>query len=322
MALYDGSKLANCAAFLLVESPDTDTGTLTRRAIASAFFVGVPVPPAEDRVAVYLVTARHVVEGSRALGPLFVRVNTHDGSFYDSPIDNDAWTVHQSSDVAATPVSGGLVTPPSEGVLIPIKEFISDRHQFWGSAGKVWLGDPVYFAGFFSQYRGKGRNEPVLRFGNVSLVPEHPLAVPMADGTTLHVRAYLVEARSWGGHSGSPAFLARENGPSGFLGLVSHHYTIPEKATLRGDIADEGSVTLSINAGMAIVIAAQDIVDLLMEDEFVTQREDLAKQLIQIEGDPSVVADMAPSHEVPDLTKDAFLSALGKIKKGPKPPSE
>lgn len=303
MPLYDGSRLAKCASFLYVDLPDEGTGVIRRQAAASAFFIGVPVDDAGENLAVYLVTARHVVQEARAISPLIARVNSADG-FRDYSISDDAWVTHRSSDVAVVPVSPAIVSPPSEGILIPISEFISDRHSFFKSRDKVWMGDPVYFVGFFNQYPGKGRNEPVLRFGNVSLVPEHPIEITMPDATRLNVEAYLVEARSWGGHSGSPAFLAREMGPSGFLGLVSGHYTIPEKVVLRGDLADEGSATLPVNAGMAIVIPAQHIVDLLMQEELVEGREKAKKRLDEREEETTVVPDVL-GEEHKSIVRDA-----------------
>jgi hypothetical protein len=105
---------------------------------------------------------------------------------------------------------------------------------------------------------------------------------PASDHKT-PVDAYLVEARSWGGHSGSPVFVYfppdRELGVISvgggprimLLGLVHGHYELPQPVDLTGDIFGSGKV--SMNAGIAVVIPAQAITELLMSEDEVAQRK-------------------------------------------------
>jgi hypothetical protein len=105
--------------------------------------------------------------------------------------------------------------------------------------------------------------------------------------------AYLVEARSWGGQSGSPAFFLDHpyrdprigirmdkpgRSPGWFpslLGLVSHHYDIKRKFETTGDVL--GEAQLDVNTGMAVVIPGQNILDLLHDEDFVRERDEMAK---------------------------------------------
>jgi hypothetical protein len=105
------------------------------------------------------------------------------------------------------------------------------------------------------------------------------------------VDAYLVEARSWGGQSGAPAFVSflpdrelmttgtfRQEGRTGMLlGLVHGHYDIRTNVEFIGDITGSGHV--NVNAGIAAVIPAQKIRDTLMEKELVEERERLRQEL-------------------------------------------
>jgi hypothetical protein len=148
---------------------------------------------------------------------------------------------------------------------------------------RLGLGDEVFFTGLFSEHPGRERVQPIMRFGNLSMMPNEPIKVKDLRVAS-EIGAYLVEARSWGGHSGSPAFVYYPPDRSGvsiqmstslpvfLLGLVHGHYEIKSDVALTGDILGSGKVP--INAGMALVVPSQKIVDVLMDDELVTTREE------------------------------------------------
>jgi hypothetical protein len=140
----------------------------------------------------------------------------------------------------------------------------------------------VFFVGLFSEHPGVERNQPILRFGNISMMPGEKLLVNLGDSSA-RIRAYLVEARSWGGHSGSPAFVyfppdrfgnsisVGMTLPIFLLGLVQGHYDIKSDVKFIGDV-EEGQV--AINAGIAAVVPAQEIYDLLMSGEVLAERDE------------------------------------------------
>ncbi|MEA2489014.1 MAG: hypothetical protein QOH21_806 [Acidobacteriota bacterium] len=262
----------------------------------TAFLVVHPLT--EESGFPYLVTARHVIEAARATGhPLFLRGNDNDGNLEirDLP-DFDAWHVSSATDVAV------LDLPPIPGldvVGISPQQFATAAFLQEHSAG---LGDEVFFLGLFTAHPGSQHNEPIVRFGNVSMLPNEPVAVRNADGSFTPTSAFLVEARSWGGQSGSPAFIwlspirepgvmriprwAGDPGEGGvvedielphLLGLVCGHFELPQDVaftleTLRG-------AQVKQNTGVAIVIPADDILRELQDEELVARRDELLRRV-------------------------------------------
>jgi hypothetical protein len=268
--------------FLFVDRTDEATGTTRRTPAATAFLVGVPID--ESAAIPYAVTARHVIDSARPFGPIHVRLNTRVGSFDDVATDPVSWASHPTSDVAVVRLQWNSDWD-QETVLakkLATQEYVAQKH--------ISEGDEVFFVGLFSEHPGHERNQPVVRFGSIALMPREklPLRLDPGSGHKTPVGAYLIEARSWGGHSGSPAFVfylpTREEGfielttfgqsQVMLLGLVHGHYDIPTEVEFVGDILGEGHV--SVNAGMAAVIPAQDIIDTLMQAELVDERRRLA----------------------------------------------
>lgn len=280
-----------CVAFLFVDVIDGDTRTIKRIPAATAFFVGVPVN--NEGSVTYAVTAKHVVDASRPHGPLYIRINKISGGSQDFQAPQDAWVCHPSTDVAVVPV--GLAVEQFDFRRIPLSMLATDDYVI---QQRIGAGDDVFFTGLFSEYAGQERNQPIIRFGNISLMPHEKIAVkldPGSDATTL-IDAYLVEARSWGGHSGSPAFIYyppdREPGgivvggnPPALLGVVHGHYEIKQDVAFIGDILGSGKVP--INAGMAVVVPAQKIIDTLMLEELVEERNRVLQEHLKHKPTPT-----------------------------------
>ncbi|HUJ07631.1 MAG TPA: hypothetical protein VLX31_16100 [Streptosporangiaceae bacterium] len=312
----------NTTAFLCVEQD----GGAEARPRATAFFV-IDRSGSEPHP-VWAVTGRHCVENARATGrQVYLRVNTRD-SYVDVPTDPDDWYVSDEADVAAARWLG-----PSECTVtsVPLDQFIDEDFRYRGAndfpmpaelvkAGGqlVQVGHEVFFVGLFSQHAGKRRNLPIVRFGNISRPPLEPVAVRLsddpADESVTDIHGYLVEARSWGGHSGSPAFwywpgvqatfipdprvksmtrnerrrlnlsgdsqipVSREFGVLALLGLVSAHFDIEQEARTLGDVV--GKIFLGVNAGIAVVTPAHYIRRLI-------EREDVVEDGARYNGRPS-----------------------------------
>ncbi len=88
------------------------------------------------------------------------------------------------------------------------------------------------------------------------------------------------------------------------LGLVHGHHNIEEEVSFIGDILGKGKVP--INAGIAVVVPAQKIIDVLMHEELVKDREDSLKQLQQSQPTPT------PDRAAPDrpFVRDDVTEAL------------
>lgn len=272
-----------CVTFLFVDKPDSETQILKKTPAASAFFVGVPVENAGS--VIYATTARHVIDASRPYGPLYIRINTLNGGFQDVSTSQDSWVSHPSTDVALIHLA-----VPTEGFdlrAIPFSMLATDEYVI---NKKIGAGDDVFFVGLFSEYPGHERNQPIIRFGNISLMPHEKIRVRLdpSGGAPVPIDAYLVEARSWGGHSGSPAFvyfppdrhpgMLMLGGTNEFalLGLVQGHHEIKQEVAFIGDILGTGKVP--INAGIAVVVPSQKIIDLLMQEEPVEERKRILEE--------------------------------------------
>ena len=121
-----------------------------------------------------------------------------------------------------------------------------------------------------------------MRSGTIAAVPEE-LIFDAKTGAEYH--AYLVEARSLGGLSGSPAFVSippqrakglnanhPNDGYSALIGVIRGHWDLTVPDSIDG-FDDQGKI---INMGMAAVTPIQELAKLLMTNEtFLRERENL-----------------------------------------------
>ena len=138
--------------------------------------------------------------------------------------------------------------------------------------------------GRFINHEGKQKNLPTVRFGNISMMPDEPIA----DENDIQQESFLVECRSIPGYSGSPVFVLILPGtprptpegwvpisikPSfavmGLLGIDWCHIS-DFNDVLEGDRKTKASGHLVVrgNTGMAGVIPAWKITDMLNSERF------------------------------------------------------
>jgi hypothetical protein len=259
-----------CVTYLYIDGADPKSGAAIKQPVATAFFADVVDGPAK---VVYAVTAQHVLDKTENHGPLYIRLNTA-GAYLDVAAPQEDWTRHLSTDVAAIRVRAPA---NSYDVLsIPLGSFLTDDKV---REARIGVGDEVFFAGLFTMHPGREKVQPIIRFGHVSMMPHEPVNVDLRNAS--RIDAYLVEARSWGGHSGSPVFVyfpADRQGnsitvsvqvPIFVLGLVHGHHDIVQDVNMLGDIGG----TVPLNAGMAVVVPSQKIIDVLMDEELIRDRK-------------------------------------------------
>ncbi len=75
--------------------------------------------------------------------------------------------------------------------LFATDEIIKDQN--------IGLGDEVFITGLFGYVAGSQKNIPIVRVGNIAMMPDEKVPT---EGEPME--AYLIEARSMGGLSGSP----------------------------------------------------------------------------------------------------------------------
>ncbi len=289
----------------MMDMPQKD-GSAQRKPAGTAFFLSWE---ASGLLLFYAVTARHVLDEGLRVGAsgLFLRVRRFDPEtrqpkgYKDVPITVDQWVRHPDTDVAVARVALpdetmiGLVGPHSVGLLMGPPE---QGPNPYATEPVVGEGDDVFFVGMFNRFYGKESVLPIVRFGNIALMPYEPISVKLSkaeDAPTVPIDAYLVEARSWGGHSGSPAWvyfpLTRDptkgltwDDTGGktpkLLGLVHGHYSLTDETDFLGDSPD--TRRLAANAGIAIVIPAHKITEVLEGDALKSEREALVARKIRV----------------------------------------
>jgi hypothetical protein len=305
----------NATAFLCVE----EKGRTVPR--ATAFFVIDRSGPGWHPI--WVVTARHCIQEIRASRQgSYLRVNTAD-SFIDIPTAPDDWHESADHDVAAA-----LFFAPPEAVVttVPLDQFVAADYTYKGDvvlqlqrAHQVLVGHEVFFVGLFSQHWGQERNLPIARFGAISRMPREKIRVQRADGSE-RILGYLIEARSWGGHSGSPVFWnvplisIHQATPPGnreqrrkskpihiqdpearliaLLGLVSAHFDIDQE--IKG--GDMIGATAAINSGVMVVTPAAAIRELLESEDIVEERERYQREIDDEQ--PAASYDMAQGVDI------------------------
>lgn len=240
----------------------------TMHMAGSAFFLG---KEGEEGKAnnVFLVTARHVIDGIRKLGlaDVFIRANTTAGESLWVQCQSNDWLFHpddESIDIAL--LRTGI--PAQLDHLVFPHALCATGDVLRTNA--IGLGDEVFVVGLFHHHHGNRRNIPIVRVGNLAAMAEEKVYTKNFG----LMDAYLIEARSIGGLSGSPVFLNlglvryidgqvkhAQGGHMFFLlGLIHGHYDVPAPSI--DDCQLDGPDLLStgrINTGMAIVVPMHKI---------------------------------------------------------------
>jgi len=250
----------------------------------TAFIVSVPGSQYSGYKFDYLVTAKHVADeiaGEDAV----VRMNTADGGFVIFELINSPWWFHPTEasmvDAAVT-----IFAPPPEIKLdvrnIPVRMFLNDKTIADRAIG---IGDEIYISGLFTHITETSKNQPVMRTGNIAMMPDEKINFP-ALGV---IDAYVVEARSIGGLSGCPVFIREtvniplSETPGGpetrpmhglgsmyFLGSMIGHWQIPR--SMNPALAE------AVNMGMSVVVPAYKILEIINQPILADMRKEIEEQ--------------------------------------------
>jgi hypothetical protein len=258
-------RLLTCVGFISLASSEPQY-------IGTAFIVGVA--GRWGNAYTHAVTARHVAECVDGK-PYMIGVNFKDGEmgWFGSSLK---WWYHpKEPDTVDVAVTVFTPTPRMDVEFISEAVFATDDRI--GKYG-IGVGDEINVVGLFTRFFGSRKHIPIVRTGNIAMMPSDKL--PVNGGET---EVYLVEGRSIGGLSGSPVFVRhtvtmpaiaadtkepqRISGVSQLhlLGLMRGHWD------LKLGVAPVQSE--AVNMGIAIVIPAQKILEVLYHPELVTLRE-------------------------------------------------
>jgi hypothetical protein len=245
-------------AFIEQDRAEHPAGPKRRKPGATAFVVGIE---SRNTTALFAATAAHVIReciasAQRCLaeGSVYLR-HSKDGKAPGLEINLSQWKCHSTCDVAAA-----LIAPDAKnyaGGYFSLNELATDEHV---RRHEIAVGDQVFFLGMFSEIPSRTRIQPVTRFGKVSLLPDEPINVDVGTDLPSPVPAYLIEATSWPGFSGSPVLVDFSSGRK----LQSGDERPMVIGVLHG-AAMTDDATKPAHTGFAIVTPAQKLIDLLLE---------------------------------------------------------
>lgn len=264
-------EVRKCVVFVGLPATTSD-GQPGLKLKGTAFLVAVPSESRKEEFYVYLVTAKHVaikLEGKN----FAARVNMKDGSSKRLRGDETRWWYHPTDQLVDVAITPWIPPPEVEFKLIPISMFLSDDII---QSEDIGCGDDVFMTGLFAHLSGSKRNLPIVRLGNIAMIPDEP--VPTKEGM---IEAYLIEARSIGGLSGSPAFvykIVKGGGKLYLMGLMHGHWDIPPEN--KNDLVDMDSFG-SVNMGIAIVVPAKKILEVINQPELIKIRRENDAKLSQ-----------------------------------------
>ena len=284
-------QIRRTVAFLTISYQD---GPSTKGVIGTCFFVWVlDKRLGENQGFVYLVTNRHVAQPGIDLGTVYpvlgaslslnlVAPRGEIQSVQEQiPLGNQLhWYFPQdvAVDLAVLPLAPDQKIYSYQYIQSSLI-VTSDQVK----AGDVLVGDRVVFAGYFSNFPGQKRIEPIVRQGVIAMLPDEAL------NTTLHKpgRLYLADLHAFHGNSGSPVFVNVGATPHHgllmlgdsylLLELISGYYpesvgfNIPAATVLTGEVHD--------NSGIATIVPADELNKLLNSAELQADRDSKVETL-------------------------------------------
>ena len=166
----------------------------------SAFFLGKESDGGRAEQ-VFLVTAKHVIDGIRRLGvgEVYVRANLKSGQATWLKCEGE-WLFHPDNDSVDLALLRTGIPEALDHLAIPHSLCATDQTL---KDQQVGLGDEVFVVGLLRHHSGDRKNIPIVRVGNLAAMTEEKV-VTRSFGP---MDAYLIEARSIGGLSGSAVFL-------------------------------------------------------------------------------------------------------------------
>src|SRR6266480_1802927 len=222
----------------------------------------------------YLVTNRHMARPGIADGKNYPVLWTH--------VRLNLRNSDQGSEEDEIPIGGQLqwVFPTDEAVDLALLPVLPDQTKFdyipisifefathdVVDTQQVAEGDSVLFTGYFYQFPGLKKFQPIIREGVLAMIPDEKLETTLKKPG----RLYLADVHVFGGNSGSPLFVILGGLRNGnmtigthymLLGIVSGFYH--EDSNLKLTVATTLTGTLEQNSGIAMVVPADELKALL-----------------------------------------------------------
>jgi hypothetical protein len=242
----------------------------------TGFLVGMQSERHTDRVFLYAVTNRHVVQR----GSLFIRLNTKTGltDILETAITH--WHFTDDQDIAVCPLA--LAPSHHKFKCVPANKFLTKETVLKENIGP---GDDIFLVGRFMNHEGRQCNTPTVRFGNLSMMPLEP--VGHASNQTRAQESFLGDVRAIAGYSGSPVFiLPRLLDTSGGATVFTIRSPDPwllgvEWGYLNQDDPEWGPVGGGVkeNSGMTAIVPAWCLLELLCSAALTSVRKAVEDRL-------------------------------------------
>ena len=190
---------------------------MERLFLVDAFWVLRPMPDFPDENLAYLVTAAHVIRKitDMNIDKIILRLNFTDGNWGAIETQPSSWFFHEdpAADVAVLRIGFDVREHDHRGWELRYSA-TPEEVQKHG----IGPGDDLFFIGLFTKHYGTTKNIPIVRMGNIAAMPSIDNPVKTKIGPMI---AYLAEARSIGGLSGSPVFVD-------IYGITTCHFNSPQ----------------------------------------------------------------------------------------------
>lgn len=288
---------------------------------ATGFFVSVP-SKVRGRY-LYFATAKHVAEDLRD-SDVHILVNKKGGGKTEVvAADPPTWYTHptdKTCDVAIVPVVPNF---EAHFTSVPIEHMLTATAI---EALEIGIGDEVYSVGLFTEVENTSKNIPILRHGNIAMMPTEQIQTELGFADV-----YLIEARSIGGMSGSPVFVrptahiaTTEMLPDGqfesviglrdrtkLLGIIHGHWDVKEVDINLYSVTHDRK--RGVNYGIAIVVPAVKLIETLDRPDLKESRMKNDEKLKR-RGVPGMDSAKGTNQQNPEtvFTKDDFEAALKK----------
>lgn len=233
---------------------------------------------------IYLATAKHVAKRSLAL-----RANSWTTEPNVIDLDPARWIHHaDGDDLSVYHLTAG--PPTTHGLFAMDARCLLDEQA--ANEYAVGPGDDIYMIGRFIKVEGREKNTPAMRFGHIAMRPagiEHPGGFKQLS--------YLVELHSLPGYSGSAVFLLiregdeygwhehspRREGAGFLLGIDWGHIHDSGGLRLPDGSPDPERRHIELNTGMACVVPAWRLRELLNSEPALRERSEIDTQIAEDE---------------------------------------
>ncbi len=258
----------------------TDPDGAPEHADGTGFLMDVSVTLHPEQKWIYLITAKHVLNTGEdgpvraKRGGLYARFNLKSGGAEMVPLpllsSGPGQTVFVDPDPAVDIAIVALQFNDGErfDVLVMGEDLLVTQEDV--KKYNIGVGTEIFFTGMFVPFQGQARNNPIVRFGKLAMLPGEKIGVGESS-----FDAYLVETFAFGGNSGSPVFFysSADDTPVKIGGVMKGFFVDFEPVLSAGPTADAKSDSISRgNSGIAIVVLAEHIRQILHSEELEQSR--------------------------------------------------